>query len=1359
MPITDDEFALFLSGGGATDLLEEPTIKKKKANQDLISDSDFASFLSEGSSPDVQEPQLQRPTGTYGPKFNAGSIDSIFNHSQHNIDTGNYARVNGGIATSNSMVVNEDRLNNRRTTLIPSVYDGRILEKDEAIQRALEAGADKWPTYDTIDEAIADSRWASKMMSQQRGFSDLLEKEPQSSPISDDDFALFLSGEEEPELNRAKQPSSGTDESVFEQLIDAPKDFVVEAGKGLVQGGIGMASGVTNLAGLGADMLGFDETSESLMQTAKDIRGSGVAKATALDVASFGDISNVEDFAKWAGGVFGSTAPLMVASGGTALAVRAALPTVGRWAALAAGGAVTGAEATGNLHGDIFEATGSTDHKAEAIIGGIASGTLEMIGVGSILKKFGMLKEVKEKVVERALKNGFKETIKGGLKQAGVEGSTEGLQSIATQLAMYSADETKDILSSEFGIELARNIRDSVAGGALVGGGLGGLGSFKNVTKENRAIKDAELAKDVAEGRLAVTQDGKIIELTETPPEGLDIGETPLSEGKVPEMGDLPAEDNLTQPEGDQTYVYESPVDKQTFTDEQTTSVALELDYGDGAPYHEKFPEFGKLSPERKAEVTKNMINYVTAEIESLTGVKVVKSEHGTGYWQKWESPNASLELVGSKEATKEAMSILGRVLQQTEVYGTKSSTNRTEATIQIFSPELTEKNRGILYKALREEFPDEKGDLYIEGSSPTTVTIDGENIPASNFGIKTDKITKEDAMALMKPTLDKLSIGGLKTQAVGTEKVSVTNDWTKNKAGEDYRLGISEESVINDLIPRFEEKLKRELAGEKDPPIPKLTTQTETEGVAVPQTKNLEVQVVEETKEVHSPSNTEKFLAINKRLPDSLEKNPTDEAVAEYDSLSSTRKNRARVEFQKVAPEDVGVRTDTFSDLKKDEIKSLLKKREFAQKLAESAKGKNIKKANDSLRVIDDKLRALTGKKVINVGELHSLTKKSEKKTKVIKAKGPAVTPKKPNLEATAEIAQPTGLADTSTTEAKVDPSGIEAAQAVALESRPADEIVSSVADQVKALEQVASTIPARNTKQRAKILAKINEGRTHIGLDPLTDLSEATQLVGKGLKVKRKKADSSLEFARLSSTLDRLKKSGNFKGTEIAQTSSSVKATRKDNSLEKKSSTKVEAKPIKEAPSTTPVFKLTEGEIGKKRMGTVYKKVTARYKEMPESERSGMADISTLRNKDQINRGIEFVSKDIEKAFQVLEDPSKVPSDLLYSTVTVVLDEVMKGVTNPDVQARYLSAIANQTTRFGTQAGREIQMFSNLKPEGPAKLAMEITKSNIENLGGEKKVKEIVKAEILKIKSEYTGINNLTKGEVISVVESLSC
>ena len=79
-----------------------------------------------------------------------------------------YYFPDGSVATSQTMVVNEDRLNNRRTTLIPSVADNRLLSKDEAIKRALDSGED-YPTYDTIQEGITASKWLSKnILSKQR---------------------------------------------------------------------------------------------------------------------------------------------------------------------------------------------------------------------------------------------------------------------------------------------------------------------------------------------------------------------------------------------------------------------------------------------------------------------------------------------------------------------------------------------------------------------------------------------------------------------------------------------------------------------------------------------------------------------------------------------------------------------------------------------------------------------------------------------------------------------------------------------------------------------------------------------------------------------------------------------------------------------------------------------------------------------------------------------------------------------------------------------------------------------------------------------------------------------------------------
>ena len=61
--------------------------------------------------------------------------------------------------------------------------------------------------------------------------------------------------------------------------------------------------------------------------------------------------------------------------------------------------------------------------------------------------------------------------------------------------------------------------------------------------------------------------------------------------------------------------------------------------------------------------------------------------------------------------------------------------------------------------------------------------------------------------------------------------------------------------------------KNSKESSQEKPPPkTPELTTQIETEGEGVCRKREPAVEPELDTKEVHSPSNTEKFFAINKR-------------------------------------------------------------------------------------------------------------------------------------------------------------------------------------------------------------------------------------------------------------------------------------------------------------------------------------------------------------------------------------------------------------------------------------------------------------------------------------------------------------
>jgi hypothetical protein len=68
----------------------------------------------------------------------------------------------GSISTIRSITVTFDGI----PTLIPTVWDGRILSDDEAIERAIASGID-WPTFKTIEEANTEAARVSKMMAQE----------------------------------------------------------------------------------------------------------------------------------------------------------------------------------------------------------------------------------------------------------------------------------------------------------------------------------------------------------------------------------------------------------------------------------------------------------------------------------------------------------------------------------------------------------------------------------------------------------------------------------------------------------------------------------------------------------------------------------------------------------------------------------------------------------------------------------------------------------------------------------------------------------------------------------------------------------------------------------------------------------------------------------------------------------------------------------------------------------------------------------------------------------------------------------------------------------------------------------------
>lgn len=86
-------------------------------------------------------------------------LENIKRHSFENTVTGNTL----GNASVRSGSVEDKRLNNGKPTLIPFLYEGRVVNVKEAVERAVESGR-IWPAFDTNDEATMASKKISNRL-------------------------------------------------------------------------------------------------------------------------------------------------------------------------------------------------------------------------------------------------------------------------------------------------------------------------------------------------------------------------------------------------------------------------------------------------------------------------------------------------------------------------------------------------------------------------------------------------------------------------------------------------------------------------------------------------------------------------------------------------------------------------------------------------------------------------------------------------------------------------------------------------------------------------------------------------------------------------------------------------------------------------------------------------------------------------------------------------------------------------------------------------------------------------------------------------------------------------------------------
>ena len=102
--------------------------------------------------------------GLLGRAPNYGMLDPIQRHSMANRRDGNAIKnPDGSVSTTRSGSVNDPRLNNGATTVIPFVYDGQEVGYEEAVERAVASG-EQWPAFDGHEAATKYSKASSAMM-------------------------------------------------------------------------------------------------------------------------------------------------------------------------------------------------------------------------------------------------------------------------------------------------------------------------------------------------------------------------------------------------------------------------------------------------------------------------------------------------------------------------------------------------------------------------------------------------------------------------------------------------------------------------------------------------------------------------------------------------------------------------------------------------------------------------------------------------------------------------------------------------------------------------------------------------------------------------------------------------------------------------------------------------------------------------------------------------------------------------------------------------------------------------------------------------------------------------------------------
>jgi len=235
-----------------------------------------------------------------------------------------------------------------------------------------------------------------------------------------------------------------------------------------------------------------------------------------------------------------------------------------------------------------------------------------------------------------------------------------------------------------------------------------------------------------------------------------------------------------------------------------TRRISMEVDPGAGSPWAIKYGEaYSSLKPEQQVsinnEVTARAIELVNEEL----GIKLGENVHGTGGWELFQNPSTVQQAIATKETAVQAAARLGLLLNQTEVWvnSVKPMTKTPQSyAVDIVQAEGNDLRQSEVLTALFNAIIEKDTNKLFRGYQP--IVIDGQpgiRILIPKETIKDSPLSLANAKQFILDFTNNELAGITDGLNIDTENfvmeseiIQLKNDWTKDKAGGNYKNRIS---------------------------------------------------------------------------------------------------------------------------------------------------------------------------------------------------------------------------------------------------------------------------------------------------------------------------------------------------------------------------------------------------------------------------------------------------------------------------------------------------------------------------------------------------------------------------------------